>query len=98
MKIDKESLALYSLSLIRGEDGEREYRVEQVANAMGISPNTFNLYVSRLVKGELITKQKKRYLKDLNQTVTFSQKGLNEIQNIGLPMAIAQSPTFISFE
>ncbi len=82
MKIAKESLALYSLDLIRGKDGGREYRVEQVANAMGISPNTFNLYVSRLVKEGLITKQKKRYLKDLNQTVTFSQKGSDEVQNI----------------
>ena len=82
MKIDKQSLALYSLFLIREDDRGREYHSEHVANAMGISPNTLDLYISRLVKKGYIIKQKKRYLKDLNQTVSFTQEGLEEVERI----------------
>ncbi len=82
MKVDKESIVLYSLHIVRHEDGEREYRKEQIANAMGVAPNTFDLYLYRLVKRGLINRKKKRYQKDINKTITFTTDGFEEIERI----------------
>ncbi|MGA1848629.1 MAG: tetratricopeptide repeat protein, partial [Thermoplasmatota archaeon] len=83
MKLSKESIVLYSVSLLKGhETTDREFRKEQLAMALGISPRTLDLYLGHLKDKGLVNRMKKRYIKDLGSTTIITGDGRKQVQNV----------------
>lgn len=83
MKLSKEDLVLYSIYLI-SKDGrpDQNYRKEQLANALGISDSTLNLYMTRLKSDGLINRTKKKFAPDIRGTADLTQEGTRRVMQI----------------
>ncbi|MDG6224742.1 MAG: tetratricopeptide repeat protein [Candidatus Thermoplasmatota archaeon] len=83
MKLGKEDLVLFSIYLI-SKDGkpDQNYRKDQLANALGISDSTLNLYMTRLRSDGLITRTKKKFAPDIRGTTDLTREGMRRVTQI----------------
>ncbi len=80
--MNKESIILYSISLILDNDiNKDDTRKEQLASALGISPRTLDLYLGKLSGKGYLERKKKWYIKDLRSTITITIDGRKELNN-----------------
>jgi len=84
MKLTKEELIIYSVHLLNEDSRpDREYDKDHLSNALGISPNTLDLYLTRLKNQKLVERIKKKYVHDLRRTVILTEEGQEVVRQIG---------------
>ncbi len=83
MKLSKEDLVLYSLHLIKQDNRtDREYTKDSLSNAIGISNNTLDLYITRLKMQGFLVRFKKKYVHDMRKTVDITQTGQEYVNSL----------------
>lgn len=83
MKISRKDLVLVGLDLLLDKDGFAvSYTKDDLALALDIEPSTLGDYLTALKKSEFIEKSNRKYVKDLNDVVTLTEKGKEQIEII----------------
>ena len=79
----KEEIVLYSvMRLLEMENEQKQYSRDILANALDISKNTLDLYLSKLQKNGYLVRKKKRYPRMLKDSVLLTAVGREEAKRI----------------
>jgi len=83
MKIEKGMMVLYAISILKGDPSDSKvYTKDHLASALGISPNTLDLYLTKLNGNGEIVRIKKKYVRDSRRTTEITQKGSATLRDI----------------
>jgi len=81
MKLSKEDIVLYSLDLLmkEGKMG-RDYTKSHLSNAVGITENTLDLYLTRLKNEGKVNRIIRKYIKDLREIIEITDSGSQHLR------------------
>lgn len=83
MRISRDELVLLGLDKLINDRGPRDpYTREDLATALDISVKTLNEYLTKLVKADLIDRNQRKFIKDLDTIITITSKGLERVKMI----------------